>query len=71
MTVEGTDHCGHHGDLVGVTIVNLTGEDVACSWCGGTASTGLVKSQRHKLAICEDCDGVLNGLYHEDMETQG
>lgn len=58
--------CTHVGHEIHVQIhrFDTPREDVVCSWCGDPEVVGaLVKSNRHPLPLCKECDEVLEILY--------
>lgn len=62
---EVAETCDHHGDQVGVRIFDLREAETStpCSWCGGDdVVVGVVKSERHELAFCEECHTLLTIL---------
>lgn len=67
--------CEHHGDLVGVRIIAVEADEEAeasCYWCGDPdVALVLIKSERHGIAFCDDCEAVLSGLFrgsYRDLE---
>jgi hypothetical protein len=54
--------CDHYGAHVGVQLHDLSEKDKEwdCHWCEGTATLGLAKNGRHRLAICDECRQVLD-----------
>lgn len=60
-----TEPCSHHDAQVAVRMIDFDDEDVdaSCAWCGdGEVSLGLVKSERHEIAFCQDCRDVIRAL---------
>lgn len=60
-----TEVCDHHGDQVQVRMFKLDDEDAdaSCAWCGDPEVTlGLLKSERHEIAFCQDCRDVIRIL---------
>lgn len=60
--MEGEEPCDHHDAQVAVRMVELDGETHECSWCPQGADGALVKSQRHKLFLCDECTKLLRIL---------